>query len=94
MRYMRWQTLMPCQITTQITNRCLDSLHILLQLVKFSTRRQVRHFRLYITDNLKYGPVLVNNVLHKHTQMVNVCITHTTSLALFQRDGKRRQLRF
>src|SRR5258708_19525840 len=77
MRHVRWQ------VATYVHHRSLNNPYILLQLVKFSPRRQIRHFSLDITDHLKHSPILVNNVFHKHTQLFNVSITHTTSLALF-----------
>ncbi len=66
-----------CQIATYVHRRSLDYPYILLQLVKFRPRRQIRYLSLYITNRLKHGSILVNNVLDKHTQMVYIRIAHT-----------------
>src|SRR6266568_1630863 len=80
------------QITTQIYHRSLNTLHILLQLSHITLNTiKPSNLLLNITDRLKHSLILVNNLLHKHTQMVNVCITHTHSLTLFQWNGKRHQ---
>jgi hypothetical protein len=88
---MRRQALMLCQIATYVHHRSLDNPYILLQLVKFSPRRQIRNLSLYVTDRLKHSIQLPVLVLHKHAEMVD-CFCYfipTTSLAPFQRNGKR-----
>ncbi len=82
MRHMRWQTLMLLKITAQIIHRSLHHLHILFQL-SYITLNTIKpsNLLLNIPHRLKHGPVLVDHMLHQHTQMVDICITHTNSLA-------------
>src|SRR5258708_33909051 len=75
MRHVRWQ------VATYVHHRSLNNPYILLQLVKFSPRRQIRHFSLDITADLKNCPILFNNVFYNHTQVVNVCFTRAASIA-------------
>src|SRR5437588_314697 len=83
MCHMCWQALMFCQITAQISHRSPDNPYILLQLVKFSPRRQIIHLCPNVTHCLKYSIQLPVLVLHKHAKMVDCfCdFIHTTSLA-------------
>src|SRR6266700_4836352 len=79
-------------LTSQTANRSLNNRHILLKLsyIPLDTIKLTSHIR-HLSYQLMHCPQLAAH-LFKHVSNI-LYVIHTTSLALFQRNGKRHPSR-
>src|SRR5436305_4925194 len=78
-------------LSTQTTHRGLHHLHILFKLIKFTTLRHLCQLFTNSSHTL-INPLQLIEGLFKQVSNI-LYVIHTTSLALFQRNGKRHPSR-